>query len=158
MNLSQIQQMITTLGIDQETIMKYIQEHSDELLSMEVQGFKQPILNLFSDPDFNIYQKLQMSSPLVNTHRDVTYATESVQLHSHSFYELLYCESGEIQYLISNERYSIRSGDIILLPPGISHRPIFYDEFKEPYSRIVLWVSPEFIHDLTKNFPNFEAQ
>ena len=158
MNIAQVQQMITTLGIDQETIMKYLQEHSEELLSMEIQGIKQPILDLFNDPDFNVYQKLQMSSPLVNTHRDVTYATESVQLHSHSFYELLYCESGEIQYLISNERYSIRSGDIILVPPGISHRPIFYDEFKEPYSRIVLWVSPEFIQDLTKNFPDVEEQ
>ena len=50
--------------------------------------------------NLNFYQKLQMISPMVNTHRDITFSNETVQLHSHSFYEVLYCESGNLQYLI----------------------------------------------------------
>ena len=102
----------------------------------------------------NFYQELEMDSPYVNTHRDISYAPESVQLHSHSFYEILYCESGNIQYLIADKRYRIHSGDIILIPPGVSHRPIFYEEMAEPYSRIVLWISTDFLRSMSSLCPD----
>jgi len=89
-----------------------------------------------------------MSSPYVNTHRDISYKPESLQLHSHAFYEIIYCETGTIQYLIADTRYRIHAGDVILLPPGVSHRPIFYEEMPEPYTRIVLWISAEFFHSV----------
>ena len=94
----------------------------------------------------NLYQELEMSSPYVNTHRDISYAPENLQLHSHAFYEIIYCETGTVQYLIADTRYHIHAGDIILVPPGISHRPIFYEEMPEPYTRIVLWISADFFH------------
>ncbi len=156
MELSQIYQMINTLGIDQNSVMKYIQDNSAYFLSEEMQDYKQPILSLLDGMDLNFYQKLQMYSPSVNMHRDISYSSETVQLHSHAFYEILYCENGNIQYLIGDNRYSIRKGDIILVPPGISHRPIFQGELSEPYSRIVLWVSSEFVSDLIKHFPNYK--
>lgn len=96
----------------------------------------------------NFFQELEMSSPYVNTHRDVSYGPENLQLHSHVFYEIIYCESGTIQYLIADTRYRIHAGDIILLPPGISHRPIFYEEMPEPYTRIVLWISADFFRSI----------
>ena len=101
----------------------------------------------------NFYQELEMDSPYVNTHRDISYAPESVQLHSHTFFEILYCESGSIQYLIADKRYRIHAGDIILVPPGISHRPIFYEEMSEPYSRIVLWISADFMRSMSSLSP-----
>ena len=39
----------------------------------------------------NFYQELEMSEPLVETHKDVSYSNAQLQLHSHTFYELLYC-------------------------------------------------------------------
>ena len=101
----------------------------------------------------NFYQELEMDSPFVNTHRDISYAPENVQLHSHSFFEILFCESGSIQYLIADKRYHIHAGDIILIPPGISHRPIFYEEMSEAYSRIVLWISAEFMRSMSSLCP-----
>ena len=157
MKFAQIQQMVNTLGIDQNAIMKYIQDHPDYFLSAEMQDYKEPIIKLLDEMDLNFYQKLQMYSPLVNMHRDVSHSSEMVHLHSHSFYEILYCESGNIQYLIGDNRYSIRKGDIILVPPGISHRPIFQGELVEPYSRIVLWVSSDFMTDLIKKFPDSDT-
>ena len=78
-----------------------------------------------------VYQELEMNSPYVNTHRDISVEPERIQLHSHSFYEIIFCENGNIQYLIADKRYRIHTGDIILVPPGISHGPLFYDEMKE---------------------------
>ena len=111
---------------------------------------RQKVVELLSANNQNLYQELEMDSPYVNTHRDISYGPEVVQLHSHSFYELIYCESGDIQYLIGDRRYHIHAGDIIMLPPGISHRPLFYENMKEAYSRIVVWISTDFMNTLTK--------
>lgn len=112
------------------------------------------LFNAFGGASRNFYQELEMDSPYVNTHRDISYTPERLQLHSHSFYEILYCESGSIQYLIADKRYRIHAGDIVLVPPGVSHRPIFYEEMSEPYSRIVLWVSTDFLRSLADFWPD----
>lgn len=114
---------------------------------------KKQILGFMSNDNRNFYQELEMDSPYVNTHRDVSYAPENLQLHSHSFFEIIYCESGNIQYLIADKRYRIHAGDIILVPPAISHRPIFYEEMTEPYSRIVIWISSDFLRGLSSVCP-----
>lgn len=125
-----------------------------ELISLSQNPtFKEVVAGILSDASLNLYQELEMDSPYVNTHRDISYSPERLQLHSHSFYEIIYCESGTIQYLISDKRYRIRPGDIIVVPPGISHRPIFYNDMHEPYSRIVLWVSVEFMDQLLSLCP-----
>lgn len=109
---------------------------------------KHKLFRVLGGSNINFYQELEMTSPYVNTHRDVSYEPELLQLHSHAFFELIYCESGTIQYLIADTRYRIHAGDVILVPPGISHRPIFYDEMSEPYSRIVLWISADFFRSI----------
>lgn len=111
------------------------------------------VLRVMENSNRNIYQELEMTSPYVNTHRDVSYAPENLQLHSHSFFEIIYCESGTIQYLIADTRYRIHAGDVILVPPGISHRPLFYADMAEPYSRIVLWISTDFYRSIEKLCP-----
>ena len=81
----------------------------------------------------SLYQELEMSSPLVDTHRDVSFSNQQMQLHSHAFYELLYCRTdcgGE--YLIGSERYRMQRGDIIFVPPGVGHRPRLPEPLTEP--------------------------
>lgn len=68
-----------------------------------------------------------------------------MRLHSHTFYELLYCCSGNLQYLLGVDRYQLRRGDVVIIPPGISHRPLFLEQLAEPYERYVLWFSQEFL-------------
>ena len=109
---------------------------------------KEKVLALMQGDNKNFYQELEMDSPYVDTHRDISYGPEPVQLHSHSFYEVVYCESGDLQYLIADNRYQIHAGDIILIPPGISHRPLFSGEMSVPYARIVLWVSTSFAQQI----------
>lgn len=109
------------------------------------------------DPS-NVYQELEMSSPYINTHRDTSYSNTTVNLHSHSYYEILYCRSSVgAEYLIGSDRYRLQKGDIILVPPGVSHRPILPEKLLIPYERDVLWVSQEFMDRMIQMFPDDTA-
>ena len=110
------------------------------------------------DPS-NLYQELEMSSRYADTHRDTSYSNAMVSLHSHTFYELLYCRTAtDVEYLVGSERYRLRRGDIIFVPPGISHRPILPENMTEPYVRDVIWIDPKFISALKLQFPDSPSQ
>lgn len=96
----------------------------------------------------NLYQELEMNSRYVNAHTDANYSGDIIQLHSHSFYEILYTRSGTIQYLLGNERYSLKQGDIVFVPPGLSHRPLITEPLTEPYCRYVMWLSAEYVEQV----------
>jgi AraC-like DNA-binding protein len=111
------------------------------------------ILSLGLDPSA-LYQELEMTSRFVDTHRDISYSNAWVQLHSHTFYELLYCRNYcGAEYLVGTERYRLQRGDIIFIPPGVSHRPLLPARMIEPYERYVLWLSPEFMTNYAQLFP-----
>lgn len=96
----------------------------------------------------NFYQEMEMYSRYVNAHMDENRGGDIIQLHSHSFYEILYTRSGSIQYLLGDERYSLKPGDIVFVPPGLSHRPLISEPLEEPYRRYVLWISAEYIEQV----------
>lgn len=101
----------------------------------------------------NLYQEMEMRSRFVDSHRDVSYANDKLNLHSHDFYEVLYCKSNSgIQYLVGTERYRLQRGDIVFVPPGVGHRPILEAKMAEPYRREVLWMSTEFVREITPMF------
>lgn len=104
------------------------------------------------DPN-KLYQELEMSSRYVNTHRDTSYSNATVSLHSHNYFEILYCRtSADVEYLIGSERYKLQKGDIVFIPPGVSHRPIMPEKLTVPYERDVLWISQEFVKMITGIF------
>lgn len=107
---------------------------------------------------FNFYQELEMDSSYVDSHADTVQDTGSgvrpVQLHSHLFYEILYCESADFQYLIGTERSQIQNGDIIVITPGTSHRPLFPDHMPKPYHRLIMWISPGFAKNICQSSPD----
>ena len=110
------------------------------------------------DPN-TFYQELEMTSTLVDTHRDVSYSNEHIQLHSHTFYELLYCRNTcGAEYLIGSERYRLMRGDLIYVPPGVSHRPLLPEKLTEPYKRYVVWMSPKFVENFAETFPDAVAE
>lgn len=110
------------------------------------------LVSLGYDPS-GFYQELEMESPLVDTHRDTSYSNARLQLHSHSFYELLYCRGDcGAEYLVGSKRYRLQRGDIIFIPPGVSHRPLLPEIMTEPYRRYVLWLSPEFMERFASLF------
>lgn len=105
------------------------------------------------DPS-RIYQELEMESRYVDTHQDVTWSNNQVTLHSHAYYEILYCRTAvDVEYLVGSNRYRLEQGDIVFVPPGVSHRPLLSDHPTEPYRRDVLWLSTEFVNNLNYCFP-----
>ena len=93
-----------------------------------------------------LYHELEMTSPYVDTHQDVSYTNAQISLHSHDFFELLFCRSCEgVAYLVGADRYQLQKGDIILVPPGVSHRPLLPESLRDPYDRYVIWLSRDFM-------------
>ena len=125
-----------------------------DLQGLELQQWLQNRLpDIGLDPN-SIYQELEMTSRYVDTHRDTSYSNAQMQLHSHTFYELLCCiNSCGAEYLVGSERYRLQQGDIIFVPPGVSHRPLLPENMPEPYMRYVLWLSPEFMAQYARLFP-----
>ena len=50
----------------------------------------------------------------------------SIQLHAHPFYEIFFFQEGHVdRYVVGSKSYHIRPGDVLMLPPGIPHHPVF---------------------------------
>ena len=95
-----------------------------------------------------------MNSRFVDTHIDVSTGDIPVNLHSHNYYEMVYVLSNSgTQYLVGTKRYLLQRGDIILVPPGIGHKPLFPAQLAEPYRRIVIWFSTDFIDGIKTILP-----
>ena len=106
----------------------------------------------------NMYQELEMSHRYVDTQHDKSEAGESISLHSHSFYEMLFCWSNSgVEYLLGSSRYRLQRGDLLFAPPGVSHRPLLSDGLIEPYRRDVVWMSQEFMTQMEQSFPFLTA-
>lgn len=124
-------------------------------LDMNDNGQREEYLRSMGMEPGRIYQELEMDSPLLDTHRDYSFHDARVDLHSHSFYEILYCRSNcGAEYLVGTTRYRLQKGDVIFVAPGVSHRPLLPENMTEPYSRDVLWISEEFMQALRSTFPD----
>ena len=105
-----------------------------------------------------IYQELEMDNPLVETHQDISYARTHINLHSHSFMEIIFCRSNSsIEYLVGAERFRMEQGDVVIIPPGCSHRPLLPEKVQEPYVRDVLWISQGFMELLFRASPELAS-
>ena len=106
-----------------------------------------------------IYQELEMNSAYAESHRDISREAGLVRLHSHSFYEMIYCVGCDnVQYIIGTERYRLQRGDVIWIPPGVGHCPLFPAVMQKPYERIVLWVNAERMLEFFGRWPELDQQ
>jgi len=101
-----------------------------------------------------LYQDLEMSHRYVDAYRHESMEGGHVPLHSHNFYELLYCRNScGIEYLLGPNRYRLQRGDLVFAPPGVNHRPLLTERMVEPCRRDVIWMSQEFMTPLAAAFP-----
>lgn len=134
--------------------LKKISSHFPYPPTAEALGKFQTYLHQLGLDPGNLYQELEMSNPYVQAHQDTSYSNTMVQLHSHTFYEVLCCRNTcGAEYLVGSERYRLEKGDIVFVPPGVSHRPLLPEAMPEPYVRDILWFSPEFVSLVEGLFP-----
>lgn len=92
----------------------------------------------------NLWKEIQMESPDVVIRTLSDDGTEPMLLHSHNFYEMIFCIKGKLHYLLDGKRFLIYPGDIILIPPGLSHQPLFLEPMAESYERYIIWIDSDF--------------
>lgn len=68
-----------------------------------------------------------------------------IDYHYHEFHKLLLLVSGTGCYSIEGTRYSLTAGDMVLVGSRCVHRP----EFVVPYERMILYIAPEFLRQLS---------
>ena len=93
--------------------------------SISMQKLKQVLFHLEGSTE-NLYQQLPMVQTGAQINHDTSHTADQIDLHSHVFYEILFvCRGQNVQYLWNNNRYRLQKGDIMLIPPGVTHRPVF---------------------------------
>lgn len=61
--------------------------------------------------------------------------------HYHEFHKMLLFLSGSLSYLVEGRTYTLRPGDLLLVPAHAIHQPIIDPE--SVYDRMVLWIQPK---------------
>ncbi len=92
-------------------------------------------------------------------HHSLTKIEDLPKVHgpeSHNRFELLYLISGNVDYVIEGERYSVSAGDCIFVSPNEIHK--LYIENKNPYERMVLvFDTSVFKYLLSENYIEFAS-
>lgn len=86
----------------------------------------------FSNKDM----KLELPSPKK--------AADMPVAHNHNFYELCIMVSGDRRFLINKDIYLAQPGDILLIPPGCTHRAV---TISESYERYLVYFPENYIRD-----------
>ena len=77
-----------------------------------------------------------------------------VRTHSHDYYEFYFFLEGDVCMKIGERSYLLKYGDIILIPPQISHCAIIQNPHK-PYRRFVFWISCSYADQLQKQSDSY---
>ena len=67
----------------------------------------------------------------------------NIDYHYHEFCKLLMLRSGSGGYTVEGQRYSLETGDVVLIGSQCVHRPEF--EHGSLYERVIIYISPDFL-------------
>lgn len=77
-----------------------------------------------------------------------------VAAHTHDYYEFCFFLEGDVSMKIGESLYPIQYGDMLLIPPGASHRVVIHS-MDVPYRRFIFWISREFCRQLHQMSPYY---
>ena len=66
-----------------------------------------------------------------------------VDYHYHEFDKIVLLLSGTVTYFIEDISYTLKPGDLLLVPHGVIHKPLI--STGEAYERYVIWMTPDFL-------------
>lgn len=76
------------------------------------------------------------------------------QAHQHDYFEFYFFLEGDLTMTIENFSSKLSPGDLVLVPPGIQHQ-VKIQNSSHPYRRYVLWISKEYINQLTSESDDY---
>lgn len=71
----------------------------------------------------------------------------AVAAHTHTYYEFYFFLEGNVDIYVEGRPHHIKTGDFLLIPPGVEHYPVFLDH-TTPYRRFILWISTDYCNRL----------
>lgn len=74
--------------------------------------------------------------------------------HYHTFHKVIMVLAGRAEYAVEGERYTLCSGDFVLVGRGCIHRPVMTEG--DFYERVVFYISPEYLQKLTREGDDME--
>lgn len=79
---------------------------------------------------------------------------KNMDSHFHNYYEVYFFLEGNVSIWIRDKAFPLKTGDVVVLPPGVPHRAVIHDE-DLPYSRFVFWVSTEYLQRMRQISEDF---
>ena len=101
---------------------------------------------------FNTRQYMQSRDFEAFYYSDLNFQT--LPAHTHDYYEFYLFLEGDLDLEISGHARPLHPGDMVLVPPGVSHHALMHSSDR-PYRRFVLWVSQEYVARLLKESPAY---
>lgn len=101
---------------------------------------------------FNTRQYMQSKDFEAFYYSDLHFQT--LPAHTHDYYEFYLFLEGDLDLEISGHARPLYPGDMVLVPPGVSHHALMHSSDR-PYRRFVLWVSQEYVARLLKESPDY---
>lgn len=77
--------------------------------------------------------------------------------HGHSFYEIRFIIYGHILHYTETSVIELCDGAVSVVPPGLFHRAMPAASADDPYARVLLYVSTEFMHALDSDALNLSG-
>ena len=104
----------------------------------------------------NLYENLDMGFRYASCTYDILYSSDVIPIHTHNFYEIALCESGNAGHLTDSQRFTIEKGDITIIPPNVRHCPVGLQSMSAPYKRIILFINTDFFEKQISVWPHYE--
>ena len=101
---------------------------------------------------FNNRQYMQSKDFEVFYYSDLHFRT--LPAHTHDYYEFYLFLEGNLELEISGHARPLHPGDMVLVPPGVSHHALMHDSDR-PYRRFVLWISQDYAARLLRESPDY---
>lgn len=100
-----------------------------------------------------LYDAQEMSHHYFEIHLDDGNAHTPGQIHTHPFYEVLYCQSNcGAEFQVDTRQYQLQRGDILVIPPQTRHTSLLSSKTGDPYAGYTLWISDYYFEQLQKLF------
>lgn len=116
-----------------------------------MQKHSQPVNDLELDTFF-FHQEFENNYRIKHV---ITKTNWGHRLHTHNFYELFFCMSGNMRFLINETVYFLRENDLILLNSKDVHGII--NDTDNLFERYVIEFDPEYVTDLIKYYDVLEV-
>lgn len=102
--------------------------------------------------------EFQTRQYMISDHFEIYYYSDTnlhtFKSHTHDYYEFYFFLEGNVDIQITNTRYPLHYGDVVLLPPDVPHHAIIHDT-KLPYRRFVFWISRTYMDVFLQRSPHY---